>query len=846
MKSVFTDKNNLNVLIYNSDLPIFPGAGAHEFLNTTQLAKWVHQVGLISMIHNAKDSETAKIYADYPVKLYLWESPQIQNKTQGAPIQKKGLLFFIKKRLKFSYNCLMQWIGIQIKHCSKKPADIFYADRLFRHMSAPLTKALTEQHWHALVVIQSRCAGVIDYIPTALRSILIMHDIRSLVYHRQIATVQSWWKKKYCQLQAKRYFHFEKKQCQQYDLIVSLSDADAAWITQYYSPKKIAIVPIPVDLHYFKPLENIKEIPNRIVFTGHMSHPPNVDAAVFFAKMVLPLIQKHLPDTQFYIVGKDPTMEVLKLAQLPNVTVTGTVTDTRIFLAEAAIIVVPLRFGSGVRNKILEAWGMQKCIVSTSLGAEGLTYTPDQHLKIADDAPTMAQAILSLLSDPEQRLQLSLQGREMAALHHDPERIGHHYFQEINNLISQNTNPSSPMRISIDIRWMVPGLAGGIENVARSFINELMDADRHNEYKLMLNPQCQFDINQAAHPNIRCVRETNVDLIKKRLNLLRSGLYSKLRIEHLYSPSILNLRFLRELNVDMVYSFPGYIRPELYPLPNILMVPDIQHEFLPEFFHEKVLEERRRVYGNSIKTAVHLCAISEFTRQTLIDKLHIKPDNITTILLAADPIFSHISHASDETVLNQYHLTANNYLFFPAHTWHHKNHLAAIKALQILRDKYALKPYLICTGGKREAQPYIEKFIAETGLQKQVRFLGYCSRDSIPALYRGALALIYPSLFEGFGMPVLEAMKSGCPVICSNTTSLPEIAGPAALLVDPSDHETMADAMFNIIKNHDLRQQLIQNGLKQAALFSWQKHTMATLAVFKKIHQRIRPGIEAQ
>lgn len=838
MKSALSDKNNLNVLIYNSDLPIFPGAGAHEFLNTTQLSNWVKKVGLVSMAHTAKDSENAQIYKKYPMQLYLWKSPHIDGMTPQSNTS------IVKKIVKIVYLKTMQWLGKQIKYFSKKPADTFYADRLFRHMSVPFTKALKENQWHALVVIQSHSAGIIDYTPKSLVSILIMHDIRSLVYLRQAQAVKSWWKKQYCQKQANRYFQYEKNYCQQYDLIIALSEQDASWIKQHYQPKKVAIVPIPIDVNYFKPLSTIKEIPHRLVFTGHMAHPPNVDAALYFATEVFPIIRKSIPNAEFYIVGKDPLPEVIALSRLPNITVTGTVTDTRLYLAEAAVIVVPLRFGSGVRNKILEAWGMQKCIVSTSLGAEGLCYTKDQNIKIADDSLSMAECIRSLLQNPLQRKHLSDQGRHIATLHHNPEQLGYTYFQEIKTMVTKKECVQTPIKLAIDVRWMIPGLAGGIENVARSFINELIQTDHHNLYTLLLNPQCHFNLNH--HNNIQAFSETTFDLIKKRFHLLRSALYSKLRIEHLYSPDIMNLRFLRELDAELVYSFPGYIRPDLYPLPNILMVPDIQHEFLPEFFHEKVLEERRRVYGDSINNAVHLCAISEFTRQTLIDKLHIKPQHITTILLSADPIFSPAPKPNDQAILAQYHLKTADYLFFPAHTWHHKNHLAAIKALQILRDKYALKPLLICTGGKREAQPYIEKFIAETGLQNQVRFLGYCSRESIPALYRGAKALIYPSLFEGFGMPVLEAMKSGCPVICSNTTSLPEIAGEAAILIDPNDHEAMADAISNVIKNQDLITSLQTCGLQQAAKFSWQKHTAETLAVFKQVHQQLRSGMMAE
>jgi glycosyltransferase involved in cell wall biosynthesis len=304
---------------------------------------------------------------------------------------------------------------------------------------------------------------------------------------------------------------------------------------------------------------------------------------------------------------------------------------------------------------------------------------------------------------------------------------------------------------------------------------------------------------------------------------------------------VVSLRFARSLDAEIAYSFPGYIHPDVYPLRHVLVVPDIQHEFFPDFFSEQALEERRRLYGDSIRRADHICAISEFTRQTLIERLGVAPDKITAIPLAADPIFTTCHEPLDDTArLRKYGLTTGSYLFFPGHTWHHKNHRAAIAALRILRDKYGLTPQLVCTGGAREAQLAIEQQIAESGLEHQVRFLGYCPHDDLPALYRGAASLIFPSLFEGFGMPVLEAMACGCPVVCSNTTSLPEIAGDAALLVDPADSEALADAASQLLRDADLRAELSARGVRQAARFSWRRHTLETIAVFYQVHRQLR------
>src|SRR5262249_44849116 len=150
---------------------------------------------------------------------------------------------------------------------------------------------------------------------------------------------------------------------------------------------------------------------------------------------------------------------------------------------------------------------------------------------------------------------------------------------------------------------------------------------------------------------------------------------------------------------------------------------------------------------------------------------------------------------ADGAILRKYGLASGAYLFLPGHSWLHKNHKAALAALAILRDRHNVRLRLVLTGAESGPPSATHEQIAANGLGQQVTFLGYCPRKEMPALYRGSICLVFPSLFEGFGMPVLEAMASGCPVVCSNSTSLPEIAGNAAWMVDPHDHESLAQAI---------------------------------------------------
>jgi glycosyltransferase involved in cell wall biosynthesis len=300
-----------------------------------------------------------------------------------------------------------------------------------------------------------------------------------------------------------------------------------------------------------------------------------------------------------------------------------------------------------------------------------------------------------------------------------------------------------------------------------------------------------------------------------------------------------NLLWARSLDAEIAYSVPGYIHHDLHALRHVLVVPDIQHEYLPEFFPGGALEERQRLYGDAIRRADHICAISDFTRQTLIDRLGVDPARVTTIPLAAGMLFGP-DRDDDDGRLAHYGLEDGAYLYFPAHTWHHKNHRTAVEALRILRDAHGLKPMLVCTGEAREAQPEIESLVASAGLSAQVRFLGYVPQEDVAALYRRAAALVFPSLFEGFGMPVLEAMASGCPVICSDSTSLPEIAGGGALLCAPQDADAFAEALARVLRDADLRADLRRRGFERTALYSWKKFTLDTVGIFQRVHDTIR------
>ena len=167
-----------------------------------------------------------------------------------------------------------------------------------------------------------------------------------------------------------------------------------------------------------------QEIAHRVIFTGSMDYYPNIDAVLFFAEKCWPHIRLHVPGASWLIVGKDPPREVRDLAALAGVAVTGTVPDITSYLAQASVAIVPLQIGSGTRLKILEALAMQKAVVTTSQGCEGLSVVSGEHVIVADQAQEFAQAVVDLLQDAQKRKVLGCAGRKLVETDYSWERCG--------------------------------------------------------------------------------------------------------------------------------------------------------------------------------------------------------------------------------------------------------------------------------------------------------------------------------------------------------------------------------------------------------------------------------------
>jgi glycosyltransferase involved in cell wall biosynthesis len=282
--------------------------------------------------------------------------------------------------------------------------------------------------------------------------------------------------------------------------------------------------------------------------------------------------------------------------------------------------------------------------------------------------------------------------------------------------------------------------------------------------------------------------------------------------------------------IDLYFCPFGALWPRPVKVPSVVTLPDIQEKYYPDYFSAEDLFNRKLYYDPSTHIADRVIAISNFTKESIIKHHGISGGKIHVAYLCSD---EELNTKTPEPVPNELKLP-EKFIFFPANRWKHKDHDGLLKALAILRDHNVPGVNCVFTGHEVSGGYLLSEKVREYGLRDRIQVLSYVSSADMRMIYRKAEMLCFPSVFEGFGMPVLEAMTLGCPVICSNTTSLPEVGGSAVLYFDPNNPEDIADKINSLWNNKELREQLIYKGHQQARLFSASDMAQKHLDTFRE------------
>ncbi|MFN2289580.1 MAG: glycosyltransferase [Anaerolineae bacterium] len=262
------------------------------------------------------------------------------------------------------------------------------------------------------------------------RSLLVFDDhnaeyvLQQRAFETDARNPRRWIGAAYSFVQWRRLRAYERRACLTADRVVAVSEADAEALRRLVPGLQPVVVPNGVDMGFYTEDITLADVDPRpaegdLVFTAKMDFRPNIDAVLWFAREVLPLVRREAPGTRFWVVGKDPHPRLAPLGDDPAVEITGWVADQRPYIAAAGVYVIPLRIGGGTRLKVLEAMGMGKAIVSTTLGCEGFDVVPNRELAIADTPADFARAVLRLLADPAERERLGQAGQAFAAAGYD-------------------------------------------------------------------------------------------------------------------------------------------------------------------------------------------------------------------------------------------------------------------------------------------------------------------------------------------------------------------------------------------------------------------------------------------
>lgn len=373
------------------------------------------------------------------------------------------------------------------------------------------------------------------------------------------------------------------------------------------------------------------------------------------------------------------------------------------------------------------------------------------------------------------------------------------------------------MRIGVNALFLIPGGVGGTEIHLRQLLAALARIDQANEYLLLLNRETGRDL-APPQPNFRFARQP-VRAANRPARLLweQSGLPWVAHRERL----------------DVLLN-PGFTAPVAAPCPNVTFFHDLQHKRHPEHFRWFDLPAWRFFLWCAVRRSRLLLTPSEDARRDLLRFYRLPESRVRTVPHGVDPEFFTVRR---ERCLRGSGAAARPFLLCASTLHPHKNLVPLVAAFAELRRR---RPELglVITGVRGFHTQQVEQAVRESGAAEAIELTGWLPRRQLYELFRDAWAFVYPSTFEGFGLPVLEALAAGIPTACSNIEPLRSVAGDAALQFDPGDPGALPAALERITADAGLRERLAAAGPERARQFSWEKAAQLTLAA---LHDAARP-----
>ncbi|HWT02309.1 MAG TPA: glycosyltransferase family 1 protein [Pyrinomonadaceae bacterium] len=382
------------------------------------------------------------------------------------------------------------------------------------------------------------------------------------------------------------------------------------------------------------------------------------------------------------------------------------------------------------------------------------------------------------------------------------------------SLIPHPSSLPPSLHVAIDAHSVGTGLAGN-ESYITNLIEALAELDTVNRYTLYVTKREAVERFAERWPHV-AVRRTwpHTPLVRIPVTLAAE---------------------LRRRPVDLLHV--QYTAPPLAPCPVVATIHDLSFEHLPETFKRRSRAQLRLTVRRTARTAAQVLVPSEHTRRDICETYGLAPGRVSVTPLAAPAHFAPVRDEAEVRRVRELYGTGDDYVLTVGSIQPRKNLARLIGAYAGLRRArpQAKLPKLVLVGKRAWLYGETLRSIEESGIGDLTVLTGYVSEKDLPALYTGALCFVYPSYFEGFGLPPLEAMQCGAPVVTGNLTSLPEVIGEAGLLVDPFDEGALAASIARLIDHPDLRARLSAAGLERARQFTWRETARLTLKAYQRV-----------
>lgn len=370
------------------------------------------------------------------------------------------------------------------------------------------------------------------------------------------------------------------------------------------------------------------------------------------------------------------------------------------------------------------------------------------------------------------------------------------------------------MRIGINALFMIPGEVGGSETYLRHLITHLGRIDQTNEYVVFTNKESSntFGLTGSNFREILCP--------------IRAA-FRPARV--IYEQLFLPLR-AKKHDIEVLHS-PGYTAPTVAPCPSVVTIYDLNFLRHPEDFSRLSALTLSVLVPMAAKRCDMIITLSKNSMRDIVAALDVPEKKVRVIYPApSESVSGHNGSGVDQA--RQRYGIRRKFILSVAASHPHKNLCRLVEAYHILRKEHSIEHQLVLVGLKGRDHPRLLDLISKLSLESYVVVTGWISDGELQSLYSTADLFAFPSLYEGFGIPVLEAMKHGVPVVSSSASSLPEASGNATLVMDPCDVNQIAETILAALQNPELRTSLAERGERQASQFSWEQAARQTLSVY--------------